>query len=335
MTMQQSTMTIYRMAIALSCALLTGGCAMYTVNDQPSLNRTQLEPVTTEHSSALVCLGDLIDQSGKQALKVYVQPIPDKTVPTRFEKRRLSLGGAWWLHTAIDRISSDRVISLTNRPKHRKGENIIEISGAWTQDDMEVGNGSAEISGLGIGKRLSEFFLGAQRRIDVIAGDFLTVRDGQVKHATAISLAVDSRRAGFGMRIQDGSRDYAIDLAEGANEGPQFAQRRIAEAAILAHIGNAFDINYRPCIEAGWVNPAKHQLKIRNYLSLTQKERNLAIQKALVEVGYELGKPDGIWGQQSSFALMSFQSDRGLPITGHPSVPVYATLLQQGSGSFK
>ena len=39
-------------------------------------------------------------------------------------------------------------------------------------------------------------------------------------------------------------------------------------------------------------------------------------QKKLNELGYDAGKPDGIWGKKTTEAVKSFQTDNGLPATG-------------------
>lgn len=315
-------------------AVLLTGCNTTFVNDRPSLQRSDVKPVMTEHSLALACLGDLIDGSAQPPLTVYVNPIADRTVPVRYEKRRLSLGGEWWLHTAINKIGSDRVVSVTSRKVARNSGNHIEISGAWTQDDFSVGNSNAEVNASRAGS-VSDFALfgGMRRSIDVIAGDFLSVRNRQVLHATAISLAVGAQRDGFGLRIEDATYDLALDLSTSVNGGPQFAQRRIAEAAALVHVSRAFDIDYRPCIEMSWASSSAYQEHLRAYLDKPKEERNRALQQALRDAGYESGTPDGIWGERSARALMLFQVDRGLPVTGRPSAEAYMALRQQSNAA--
>lgn len=310
-------------------ALLMGGCAGPMMNERPSLQRSHVKPVLTEHSLALACLGDLIDRSGKPRLSVYVRRIDDDTVPDRFRERRLSLGGQWWLHTAINKIGSSRVVSVTSRKRAIQSGNHIEISGAWTQDDIEVGRSSAEFDIDRDGSQTDvDFFAGTRTSFDVIAGDFISVRNGQVIHATAISLALGSSRDGLGLRIEEGAYDVAFDLSNTVNEGPQFAQRRIAEAAALVHVSRAFDIDYRPCIEIGWASAAAYQESIHAYLAKSDVDRNRLIQAALAGAGYRPGEPDGIWGNKSARALMRFQGDRGLPVTGRPSAEIYALLIQ-------
>jgi hypothetical protein len=315
-------------------ALTLAGCNSALVNDRPSLQRNHVTPVMTEHSLALACLGDLIDSSGRPPLTVYVNPIADRTVPVRFEKRRLSLGGEWWLHTAINKIGSDRVVSVTSRKTARNSGNYIEISGAWTQDDFSVGNTNAEVNAARRGSATDiDLFAGTRRSIDVIAGDFLSVRNRQVIHATAISLAVGAQRDGFGLRIEDATYDLALDLSTSVNEGPQFAQRRIAEAAALVHVSRAFDIDYRPCIEMSWASSSAYQALLRAYLDKPKHERHRAMQQALRDAGYQPGPTDGIWGERSVRALMRFQADRGLPVTGRPSVEVYMALQRHSASA--
>lgn len=305
------------------------GCNTLPVNDRPSLQENHVKPVLTEHSLALACLGDLIDQTNLPQLSVYVSPIQDQTVPTRFEERRLSLGGEWWLHTAINKIGSDRVVSVTSRAVAQSTPNYIEISGAWTQDDFSVGQRNAELDARRSGS-LTDFdvLAGTRRSIDVIAGDFLTVRNKRVMHATAISLAIGTQRGGFGLRIQDATYDVAVDLSTSVNEGPQFTQRRIAEAAALVHVSHAFDIDYRPCIALSWASPTAYQKHLKDYLSEPVAGRQRRVQAALQNAGYDPGHPNGIWGPRSANAMMRFQSTRGFPVTGRPSAELYLSLLR-------
>jgi hypothetical protein len=319
-------------AVAASSIGLTG-CMSPVVNDQASLYRHDVQPVMTEHSLALACLGELIDQSGRPRLTVYVDSIDDKTVPIRFEDRRLSLGGAYWLHTAINKIGSERVVSTTSRSRGNKAANSITLSGAWTQDDLGVGRTEGNFDGEWNGSSVdANVFLGARRLSDVIAGDFITIRNGVVTHATAISLAIDDDRSGFGLRIEDGPRDWAFDLTRSTVEGPQFAQRRITEAAALVHLSKAFDIDYRPCIDVGWAGSANFQERASEYFTMSVQERHRTMQTALNEAGYNAGPADGVWGARSVRALMAFQSDRGLPVTGRPSSQVYLALQRPKGG---
>lgn len=238
----------------LAFAVLLGtlglaGCASSPVDRGPAGQPARVAPVTTEHSEALACLGQMIDRKRAPRLTVFVADIEDRTVPERFEGRRLSGGASWWLHTAIGKLGTDRVVSTLESPgKAVDTANHLVLSGAWTQDDMKVGKLGGElaaiVSKLGIG-------FGASRSFDVIAGDFVSSRQGRVVHASAISVAVSSRNAGFNLQVEDGDREFELDFSRSAKEGPQFAQRRIAEAAVMVHIARAFDVDYRPCIEPG------------------------------------------------------------------------------------
>lgn len=320
----------WTLAAACIVSLSLGGCATL-VNDQPSRYQHPVAPVMTEHSQALMCLGQLIERSGRPALTVLVEGVPDTTVPRNFEDRRLSHGGQWLLHTAIHRLGTDRVSSVTEAAgKAALAGHHIVLSGAWTQDDGGVGKAGAE-GGLAR-KTASSFFdfgLGTRRRVDVIAGDFLSSRQGRVLHASAISLALGNSDSGLRLKVEDGANSFGIDMSQSASEGPQFAQRRIAEAAVLVHVSRAFGVDYRPCVESAWAAPATHEATVRGYAQMSDAERHKAVQQALTSLGHHEVAADGVWGERSARALMRFQVQHGLPVSGRHTAEVYAHLLRQ------
>lgn len=325
---------MFRIILA-AIGLILGGCMPPLANDQLSLLRHDVQPVMTEHSLALNCLGELIDQSKKPGMIVYIDRIDDETVPRRYDERRLSLGGAYWLHTAIDRLGSTRVVSTTRREIAKRAANGIILTGAWTQDDLGIGRLEGNVKGEWNGSsRDTELFIGSRRSSDIIAGDFMTVRNGVVTHATAISLAIDADRSGFGLRIEDGVRDLAFDLTRSTVEGPQFAQRRIAEAAAMVHLARAFDVDYGPCIEFGWAGAPAFQELAAGYFAMTDAERRRSVQEMLNAAGYKAGSTDGIWGARSRKALMAFQARQGLPVTGRLSVQVFLALHRPARDMF-
>lgn len=233
-------------ACTLAALGTLGGCASYPLPSADVPPSAPVVTVATEHSEALACLGRMIDRSRAPALTVRVTEIRDRTVPTRFESRRLSSGASWWLHTAIGKLGTARVSSVMgDAGKPLPGGRTLVISGAWTQDDLAVGRIAGEIGGV-LSKLGLE--LGASRSHDVIAGDFVSSRNGRVLHATAISVSVRSDRSGLDLRIDDGQRELAVGFSGSRQEGPQFAQRRITEAAALVHVARAYGLDYRRCL---------------------------------------------------------------------------------------
>ncbi|WP_221930957.1 peptidoglycan-binding protein [Telmatospirillum sp. J64-1] len=55
------------------------------------------------------------------------------------------------------------------------------------------------------------------------------------------------------------------------------------------------------------------------------------VQAQLQQQGYNVGPIDGIWGPQTRSALMQFQADRGLPVTGQLEPQTLASISQGGS----
>jgi hypothetical protein len=314
---------LFAAVIAMAIALGTAGCTTMS-HDYPSASLGEVSPVITEYSLGLVCLGELIDQTNKPPLTVYVKKIRDQTVPRRYEVRRLSHGARWWIHTAINKLGTNRVRSTTDKVEDAdKKSNYLVLSGAWTQDDRYVVK-----KGGGFNAEFGDFQFGIQskQRFDVIAGDFVSAVNGRVLYASAISLAVSRNDTEGILRVEDGDNFFELDLSNTLNEGPQFAQRRITEAAVMIHLARYFGINYRSCMEAGWANPQKFRQKLEEYKSLLPSVKYKAMQLALKKAGYDPGPIDGKWGSSSSRALMRFQADEGYPVNGQPSAVVYAIL---------
>lgn len=115
-------------------------------------------------------------------------------------------------------------------------------------------------------------------------------------HASAISLALNNSDDSYELRIDDGSSRLDLGLSNEVNEAPQFAQRRIAEAAALVHITKAFNIDYRSCVTQAWSNPAHYQEKMQRYMSASQEQRYSYIQQALAHARYYHHTVDGKWG---------------------------------------
>lgn len=322
--------TLPSLICATSLSVL-GGCASLAPNQQASTYSTQVKPVMTEYSQALHCVGQLIDSSDAKPLTVYVRDIDDETVPTRYRHRRLSRGGAWWFHTAIDKMRSDKVTSIVKLPpkKQRASANILVLRGAWTQDDQKVGVNEKSVgfknADGGWIDRLGWF---SEQHISVIAGDFVSTKSNQVMHASAISLAVNNSDNSYELRIDDGSRRLNLGLTNDVNEGPQFAQRRIAEAAALVHVARAFQIDYRSCVEQGWSNPSTYTTQMREYATATHEQQYQKMQRALSAAGYYEGNIDGVWGSQSAQALMLFLTEQGAAPVGQPSAEHFAMLIK-------
>ncbi|MCU0763888.1 MAG: hypothetical protein MUF76_13250 [Hydrogenophaga sp.] len=233
---------------AASALVLLSGCASLSNGSAPP-STGQIAAVQTDYSLGLACLGDRIDRSGRPPLKVFVDPINDLTVPRNFEERRLSSGGKWWLLTALQKIDARKIEVVTHDGSKAdpKNPSHLVLSGAWTQDDLKLGRQEAGLKAW-VPKVILD--LGASRTYDVIAGDFASSRNGRVAHAAAVSVVVQSSSVDMNLKVEDGDRKLSLGFSQRLNEGPQFAQRRIAEAAVMVHMARAFGVDYRPCIES-------------------------------------------------------------------------------------
>ncbi len=314
--------------IATGLAFLTTGCVTIPVDNAGLIGRGEVEPVVTEHSLALQCLGGLLEEARVSSVIVHVDRIRDRTIPTRLnDETRLSQAGEWLVHTAIAKLETARVRSTLNASERElRQPGRMKISGAWTQDDQVLRRQAGDISGR-FGK--FRFGLGANRTRNFVAGDFTTSVGGVVVFASAIGVVLSSSGAGASLRVDDGADNAEIELEAGWADGPMLAQRRIAEAAVMVHIARYYKIDYVACLESGWGQPAAFRKSLRDYAGMSSRERRAAFQTALTELGYAPGATDGAWGVNSREALMAFQADKALPSTGQPSAVVYAIIAAE------
>ena len=316
--MQHSPLGATALAVVASFAL--SGCAALRPPSSYS-GMAEVTPVATEHSFGLQCLGGIIEESQLDSILVSVDGIRDRTIPRRLtRKTRLSQAGEWLVHTAISKMETTRVRSTL---ENSDVPSQLTITGAWTQDDELLRRGSGVVD---IGWLRGQLGLSGSQTYDYIAGDFVTSENGVVVFSTAIGVMLGSRRAQATLLVENGDEFAEIGFSGRWADGPQLAQRRIAEAATLIHIANYYDIDYRPCLENGWGDPAAFRASIDRYAELRPADRFAAAQQKLSELGHGPVAADGVWGDTSRRALMDYQVANRLPATGELSPVVFALL---------
>ncbi len=316
--MQHSSRPASAFAVAASLAL--SGCSALQPPSTYS-GMAEVTPVATEHSFGLQCLGSIVDEAQLEPILVSVDGIRDRTIPRRLnDETRLSQAGEWLVHTAISKMETARVRSTledSGVPAQ------LTISGAWTQDDELLRRGSGVVD---VGWLRGQLGLSGSQTYDYIAGDFVTSENGIVMFSTAIGVMLGSRRAQATLLVEDGDDFAEIGFSGRWADGPQLAQRRIAEAATLIHIANYYGIDYRPCLENGWGDPAAFRASIDRYAALRPAQRFAEAQERLAGLGYGPVEADGVWGDASRRALLDYQVSNRLPATGELSSVVFALL---------
>lgn len=317
-------------AISLSACSTVGSLAPVNPSDPGLAGTADVTPVMTEHSFGLQCLGSLIEESRQTPVVIHIDTIRDRTIPNRLnDVSRLSQASEWLVTTAISKLETPRVRSTLEDDTRKLGFTpAFTIDGAWTQDDELL----RQAGGLGSIEWLrGRFRLGADREFDYIAGDFVTRKDGIIEYSTAIGVFVGATSLDARLLVDDGVNSASIGFDSRWADGPQLAQRRIAEAATLIHVARYFGIDYRPCLENGLGDPQRFRASLDQYVSLSRNDRQRMVQSALNSSGYHSGNVDGVWGPQTRSALMAFQADKGIPITGELSPSVFAILLAEAS----
>jgi peptidoglycan hydrolase-like protein with peptidoglycan-binding domain len=68
---------------------------------------------------------------------------------------------------------------------------------------------------------------------------------------------------------------------------------------------------------------------MRAYRKMSVAEQVRAVQRRLMEKGYDIGPIDGVLGEPTRRAIRQFQARRGDPPTGQISAPLYLQLSMQ------
>ncbi|MEM7222556.1 MAG: peptidoglycan-binding domain-containing protein [Pseudomonadota bacterium] len=317
--------TNYVGAVLAIC--LTAGCTVVDPGVEAFQASAAVSSIRTQHSVALQCLGRLIEADSARALDIYVEAIPDRTVPRFFRQRGLSRGGAWWIRTAVKRLETNRIRVLietdTSPMQRRPGTDLLVFSGAWTQLDRRGADRGLAIE-VSVGD--AAFAIGGDQAFDLIAGDFTTSIDGVVIHASGVGVVVRTSTGEADLLIDDGKYAGAISL-NGANvEGTQMAQRQVTEAAVMIHIADYYQLDYRSCLETAWSTPHASKDAVDQFRQMDPAAQARAFQVLLSELGFYKAAVDGIWGQQSREALMAFESEKSLPLSGIPSATLFVAL---------
>jgi hypothetical protein len=329
---EESKMAYRRFGLAMMCSSALSACASLSAPETPLIGGGDVAPVVTEHSFGLKCLGQLIEDGDRPALVVHVDRIRDRTIPPRLnDDARLSQAGEWLFHTAISKMETPRVRStLSGSSKLKREPGRLTISGAWTQDDEVLRRQDGDIDGE-VGR--FRFGLDREQRYDYIAGDFTSSSGDVVTFASAIGVMLASGEFGARLLVENSGDFVDVEFEKRWADGPQMAQRRIAEAAALVHIARHYAIDYQPCLAAGWSAASSYRQSLKDFADMAKVERQKKLQEELNALGYDAGAADGVWGAASMKALMRYQTENNLPVTGRPSAVIYALIAADSSAS--
>ena len=241
--------TTHNSLISLFILIFISGCAHIEPTPQdfdPGSNVTAIE---TPYTSALSCMGTLIDKNLNNPIYVKVHKIRDETIPEEFRSRGLTGGGKWLAATAITRLDSQNVTAVLAKHHKKslsdKDRAVIEFRGAFTQFDRI--NLSA---GIGLETIIRKWGLdiSGSKTYELVTGDFTTSYNGEILHANAVGALVMSHSNEGAVFFDDGDETVAISLNANSRDGKQNAQRHIIEAAIMSHIASFYGVKYKSCI---------------------------------------------------------------------------------------
>jgi peptidoglycan hydrolase-like protein with peptidoglycan-binding domain len=90
-----------------------------------------------------------------------------------------------------------------------------------------------------------------------------------------------------------------------------------------------FELDGQACLDDPLTDVEAVQELMRAYRKMSVAEQVRAVQRLLMEKGYDVGPINGVLGEPTRRAIRQFQARRGDPPTGQISAPLYLQLSMQ------
>lgn len=279
----------------------------------------------------LECLGALLQAKGGPEVDVLIGGFGDTTRPsTSLEAGFIGTdNGPWMARTGLARLAPRvRVITPTASDAERT---TLLVKGAFTELDRVplsyAGALALRIYGI-------EITGAADRAFDIMTLDIeLAQPDGRQLPglATTLSVLVDSQTQDVYLQLDKGDGNVATSAAGKFKS----VSRRHAAQRLLIHMGlywlfsRHFELDGHACLDDPLTDVEAVQELMRAYRKMSVAEQVRAVQRRLMEKGYDIGPIDGVLGEPTRRAIRQFQARRGDPPTGQMSAPLYLQLSIQ------
>jgi len=279
----------------------------------------------------LECLGALLQAKGGPEVDVLIGGFGDATRPsTSLEAGFLGTdSGPWMARTGLARLAPRvRVITPTASDAERT---TLLVKGAFTEFDRVplsyAGALALRIYGI-------EITGAADRAFDIMTLDIeLAQPDGRQLPglATTLSVLVDSKTQDVYLQLDKGDGNVATSAAGKFKS----VSRRHAAQRLLIHMGlywlfsRHFELDGQACLDDPLTDVEAVQELMRAYRKMPVAEQVRAVQRLLMEKGYDVGPIDGVLGEPTRRSIREFQARRGDPPTGQMSAPLYLQLSMQ------
>ncbi len=330
----------------LVLSLCLGLVACKTIPEDPyitSVPKTQAVRSMTSFSESLTCMDQMFVANGVRGFRITSIGIPDAT-------GKVAAGTDDMLMSAVSRMTmrsqafsyldlqyQEQIIYLDTIGKQAElpvNQNLphFYIRGAITQLDRNVEDNS-------IGGGLSydnddlsgDASAAATNTASVLALDMNIVQypSKRVVPGLTASNRLAVRRKGKGADlaglIEKVGISFSIDIDR--SEGMHQAVRTLVELGAIELLGKLARVPYWECLQIESTHP-EVLAEIRDwYASMSDKQRLLFVQRALVAGGYLEGESAGTLDGATRKAIARFETENNLVPTGRVGFDLYRTLL--------
>jgi hypothetical protein len=330
----------------LVAALCLGMMACKTIPEDPyitSTPKTKAVRSMTSFSESLTCMDQMFASNGVRGFRITSIGIPDAT-------GKVAAGTDDMLMSAVSRMTmrsqafsyldlqyQEQIIYLDTIGKQADvpvNQNLphFYIRGAITQldrnvEDQSVGGGLSydndDLSG--------DASAAATNTASVIALDMNIVQypSKRVVPGLTASNRLAVRRKGkgadFAGLIEKVGISFSIDIDR--SEGMHQAVRTLVELGAIELLGKLARVPYWECLQIESTHP-EVLAEIRDwYASMSEKQRLLFVQRALVAGGYLQGEDAGTFDETTRKAIAKFETEHNMIPSGRIGFDLYRTLL--------
>jgi len=325
-------------------ALAVSGLAA-CVTPVPSETYQSVRPTTdaartaTSFSESLSCMDELFVAQGVRDYRITTIGIPDATGQITTGTRDMLISAVSQMtrrsraFTYVDyELDRTELSYLHQKVGGQSNFPTFYIRGAVTQLDQNVndwrkgGGVSGGYDGFG-----GDFAFDKNETVSVVA---LDMNVGEVATRQIIpgltasnSLAVSRREEGAqaGLTLKYAGAYYSIELSK--SEGMHYAVRTLLELGTVEILGKLARVPYWECLQIESTNPQVVNEVANWYSDMSDEDKLLFAQRALIAGGYLAGPASGRMDPESRTAIARFQTESDLIPTGRLDFQVYMKLL--------
>jgi len=332
--------------VVIACAL--AGCA--SVGEKAYVKgrpKTEVVRTTTSFTGSLRCMDDLFASYGVQSVPITTIGIPDSTGQVNAGVRDMLIttiarmsersGAFRYVDWEYDNKELQVMWQLARDADKSAYETEYEnpryyIRGAVTQFDRNIVD---RRYGAGVAGEYQDYngdlggdvnFDASVLALDLNVGDILS-RNIVPGLSSNNSLAIDRRGGALAGALANANLGVTFDFTATDAEGTHLAVRTLVELGAVESLGKLTRVPYWRCLQIESTAPGVQRELHDWWGDMSEEERLLFAERALIANGYLEGPADGRPDSASREAIARYQAEQDLVVSGRANFELYQALI--------